>query len=409
MQVLNFPYKTSAGKKLLRDCFPMFDKRTSRNLFAVSFAALTVGIMALFFNLYEPWQPIGPELIPDGSFSSPAATNEWSGWNEWTRLVPDGGLGESPGVVLTTSSNKHGILRFTVYDLTNVPAFRVSLRATAHGIVRGKEGYHLPRAVFFYKDTEAKSLFRLHHGILIIPKDRGWRCYKDYFPVPAGAVNAQLQIQNLGVAGIMQIDEVSVVPVRERPDAPWWKLFFGTLWTVAFGLCLFALRLWARRYGFLIVVTFFLIITGIIMPGKPLDDAIEKTVQTVKSLLPEKVTPVPPPLAQSSAPAKPKVESVITLPGTEVEHAHLIGHLTLFSLLAFLSALSWLPVKPSLKRTGAMFAGLVFFAAATETLQFITADRAAALSDLYIDTTGMAGAVILAFVLRSLQSLIRRD
>jgi VanZ family protein len=254
---------------------------------------------------------------------------------------------------------------------------------------------------------------------MIIPKDRGWRCYKDYFPVPAGAADAQLQIQNLGVAGVMQIDDVSVIPVRERPDAPWWKLFFGTLWTIAFGLCLFALRLWARRYGFLIVATFFLIITGIVLPGKPLDDAIEKTVQTVKSLLPEKITPAPPPpvqtvkaaTAQSSAPApaKPKVESVITLPGTEVEHAHLIGHLTLFSLLAFLSALSWLSAPPSLKRTGAVFAGLVFFAAATEVLQFITADRAAALSDLRVDTIGMAGAVILAFVLRGIQRLINRD
>ena len=397
----------------------MFEKAPSRNLFAVSFAALTVGVMAVFFTIYEPWLPVGPELIPDGSFSSPAATNGWSGWNEWTRLVPDGGFDNSPGVVLTTSSNKHGILRFTVYDLTNVPAFRAALRATAHGIVRGKEGYYLPRSIFFYHDANDKSLYGLHHGIMIIPKDRGWRRYKNFFPVPAGAANAQLQIQNLGVAGIMQVDDISVIPVRERPDVPWWKLFFGTLWTVAFGLCLFALRPWARCYGWLIMITLLLIMIGIILPGKPLDDAIEKTIQTAKNLIQKPVMPAPEPpvqivkaaMAQSSAPApaKPKAEPAITLPSIEVEHAHLIGHLTLFSLLAFLSALSWLSAPPSLKRAGTILAGLAFFAAATEVLQFIPSDRSAGLSDLHVDTIGMAGAVILGFVLRTVQHVINRD
>jgi VanZ family protein len=56
-----------------------------------------------------------------------------------------------------------------------------------------------------------------------------------------------------------------------------------------------------------------------------------------------------------------------------------------------------------------VFTGLVLFAAATEVLQFITADRAAALSDLRVDTTGMAGAVILVLCIRGIQRLINRD
>lgn len=383
----------------------MFDKKTSRNLFTALSAVLTVGFMALFFNLYEPWQPIGPELIPDGSFSSPAATNTWIGWNQKAKVTADGGFGGSPGIVLTTSSNEHGILRFTVYDLTNVPAFRVSLRATAQGVVKGKEGYFLPRAVFFYKDTKAKSLFSLHHGIMIIPKDRSWRRYKDFFPVPNDAVNAQLQIQNLGVAGIMQVDEVSVIPVCARPSAPFWKLFFGTLWTMSFGLCLFVLRPWVRRYGFLIMVTLFLIMTGIVLPKDILNGTIEKTVQTAKNLAPKTVplASQPPVQAEKEAPAQPAAPDL-----TVVDQTHLVGHFTLFSLLAFLSALSWLCTPPSLKHTSAVFAGLVLFAAATEVLQFITADRAAALSDLRVDTAGMAGAVAIVFFLRRIQHRIQK-
>lgn len=399
----------------------MSDRTAKRNLFASAFAILTVGCMALFFNLYEPWQPVGPERIPDGGFSAPATANVWSGWNEWTRLESDGGFQSSPGVVLNTSSNKHGILRFTLYDLTNVPAFRVSLRATAHGIVRGTEGYHLPRAVFFYHDTAAKSLFSLHHGVMDISKDTGWRHYKDYFPVPEGAANARLHIQNLGVAGEMRVDDVSVIPVRERPSAPWWKLFFGTLWMTSFSLCLFTLRPWKRRYGLLTTLTALIILTGIVMPGKLLDSQIKKGIAASKTAL-RKINPpeqTPPAAVKTKSPenqsapvkpAKPKEEPpFILLTGTAVDQAHQTGHFVLFSLLAFLASLSWITVPPSLRRTAAVFAGLVLFAAATETLQFITADRAAALSDLRIDAAGMAGSTTAVLLLRTVQRFINRD
>ncbi len=389
----------------------MFGTTAKRNLFASVFAVLTVGGMALFFTRYEPWQSIGPELIQDGGFSTPAATNVWSGWNDRTRLMPDGGFGGSPGVVLTTSSNRNGILRFTVYDLTNIPAFRVSLRAAAQGVVRGKEGYHVPRAVFFYNDAKGNSLYGRHHSVLAIPRDTDWRQYKDFLPVPEGAVNARLHIQNLGVAGVLQIDDVSVIPVRPRPDAPWWKLLFGTLWTAAFGLCLFALRPWNRRYGFLIMLTLVLIMTGIVLPGKLLDDRIEKSIHTAKSLRPKTVEIASAPTGRSakeapaqSAPSKPPIPKD---PG--VEKTHVIGHFTLFSLLAFLSALSWVSAPYSLRRTIAVFAGLVFFAAATEVLQFIPPDRSAGLSDLRTDVIGMAGAVLLVLLLRGIQRLINRD
>ncbi|MFA7256625.1 MAG: VanZ family protein [Kiritimatiellales bacterium] len=392
----------------------MFGISVKRNLFVSVFAVLTVGSMALFFNFYEPWQPVGPELIPDGSFSSPTSTNGWSGWNEWTRLTPNGGFRESPGVVLTCSPKKHGILRFTVRDLTTIHAFHVSMRAATEGVVRGKEGYHVPRAIFFYHDAKARSLFNLHHGLMDISKNTEWKRYTDVFPVPAGAVNARLHIQNLGIAGVMRIDDVSVIPVRPRPSAPIWKIFFGTLWMIAFGLCLFALRPWARRYGFLITVTLFLIMTGIVLPGKLLDDSIEKSLHTAKSMIQEHVAPEPPTIksAQTQQPSapKPKEEAIVAAPpsDTAVDHVHVIGHFIMFSLLAFLSALSWL-IPPSLKRAAAVFAGLALFSAATEVLQFIPADRSAGLNDLYVDLTGMAGAVALAFLLRSLQRLITRD
>ena len=389
----------------------MIEKIPRWKLFAALFAVLTVGIMALFFNLYDPWQPIGPELIQDGGFNTPAVTNVWSGWNELARLVPAGGFGGSPGVVLTTSSNRNGTLYFTIHNLTNIPVFRVSLRAAAQGVVRGKEGYHLPRAVFVYQDAKAKNLYYRHHVVMHIQRDTGWRRYEELFPVPKGAARAQLEVQNLGVAGVMQVDDVSVIPVRERSDAPWWKLLFGTLWTAAFGLCLFALRPWVRRYGFLIMMTLTLIMTGIILPGKFLDDSIEKSIHTAESLLPKTIAAAPAPAGQpiKQAPAQSTAPKPLIPKESGVEWTHKIGHLILFSLLAFLSALSWISMPYSLRRALAVSAGLAFFAAATEVLQFVPPDRSARLSDLSVDVFGMAGAVAFVLLLRNVQRLINCD
>ena len=388
-----------------------------RNLFAGVFAVLTVGVMALFFNLYEPWQPIGPEMVPDGGFSTPAATNVWSGWNELTQIVPDGGFGGSPGVLLNTEGNRHGPLYFTVQDLTGCPALRVVLRATAKDIVRGEKHYYVPRAVLVYYNAAGKDITSRHQDLMDLHKDSDWRKYKAFFPAPAGAVYARLHVQNLGIAGIMRIDDVSIVPVQERFDAPWWRLLFGTLWTTAFGLCLFALRPWARRYGFLIMLTLTLIMTGIILPGKFLDDRIEKYTQAAKSLRPETVVPAPPAQTVKAHPEqpatpkapRPKEDPVIVLPDIDVGKVHVIGHFALFSLLAFLSSLSWISAPYSLRRAVEVFAGIAFFAAATEVLQFIPPDRSAGLSDLSIDVFGMAGAVVLILLLRGIQSLITRD
>jgi hypothetical protein len=398
----------------------MNSRSFKRNIFASVFALLTVVSMAVFFSRYEAWMPIGPELIPDGSFSTPSATNAWSGWSGFSKLVPDGGYKGSPGVVLTTSSNQNGVLRFTVHSLTNIPAFRVSMRAAAHGIVRGKESYHVPRAIFFYHDTKEKSLYGFHHGVMDIDKDTGWRHYKDFFPVPKDVTDAHLHIQNFGTAGVMQIDDVSVIPVRERTSAPWWRIFFGALWTAAFGVCLFALRPWERRHGWMIMAVLTMIMTGIALPGEMLDGAIKNSLHTAKSAFakpettkrltvqsPEKTAPVS--VKHSKPSSAPKADPVIALPGTAVDQAHIIGHLTLFSLLAFLCALSWMPDNPSFRRAVTVSAGLAFFASATEVLQYIPANRSAGLSDLRVDLIGMTAAVAAVLVLRRIQHRISRD
>lgn len=391
----------------------MFAKKASRARLAALSAVLTIGCMALFFNLYELWEPIGLEQIPDGSFSTPAATNGWSGWSPWAQVSPDGGYKGSPGVVLTTSTNKHGVLRYYIDELSDIEAFRVSLRATATGVTADKKSYRYPRALFFYKDRQNKPRFDQPHEFFGTQKDKGWRHYKDFFPVPEGATNVQLYIQNSGHTGIMRVTDISVIPVRGKTSAPWWKLFFGTLWAAAFSFCLFSLKPWARRYGYLIMITIVLILTGILLPKNVLNQTIENTALPLEKMVKQQIKPAHPAPAQpgqpsskqpvTPEPSKPKEEALIGLIETGTEHVFMIGHFIMFSLLAFFSALSWLTARPLLKRAGVMFAGLLLFAAATEVLQFLTVDRTAGFYEVCIDATGMAVATALVILLRRIQ------
>lgn len=388
----------------------MFARPTRKTLSAVLFAVSAMAGMALFFSLYEPWEPIGPELIPDGSFSTPAATNDWVGWNQRAFYSPNEGFRQSPGVVLTTSTNQHGVLRYCIHDLENIPAFRVSLRAAAKEVRAIKETYQYPRAAFFYKDTRNKPLFHLPHEFFSAQKDKGWRGYKGFFPVPVAATNAQLYLANSGLDGTLTLDDVSVIPVRPRPSAPWWKLFFSILWIAAFARCLVLLKLWKRQYGVLILLTVSLILTGVLLPKSLLNPPIRKATQSAITALQQPaplvpalkpapaVQPVPAP--KTAAPAKPKEEVVIEL----IEHGegkiYTIGHFILFSLLALLCGLSWFTAQAPARRAAGILGGLALFAAATEVLQFLTADRTARLSDLGVDLTAIAIALLLTLLLR---------
>ena len=388
----------------------MLEKKNSLSLFAAVFTVLIVGVMALFFSFYEPWLPAGPELIPDGTFSTTMATNSWTGWNQRAQLLPDGGFNDSPGVVLTAVSNKHGTLRFSVPDIRETDAFRVSLHATASGVRKGKKGWNMPRAVFCYYDKNNKGMFSIPHQIFSAGKDRSWKTHVAFFPVPSAAVNARLYLQNLGRFGTLRVDDISITPVRARSSAPWCKTFFGLLWFIAAALSTMALQLWKRRFGWLICATILLILIGVLLPGAVLDGALQQAYQKIHTLRatisPPEITAAPSGQPVLPKPSAPPEEKPPLFTGKEVfDHVHFVGHFILFSLLALLSALSWFSAKPSLRLALALFAGLTLFAGATEVLQFITSDRHASLIDLGIDLIGMAIVILLAFLIAGLRQM----
>ena len=363
------------------------------------FALLTVAGMALFFNLYNPWIPVGPDRILDGGFENPSCIEEWTGWGERVSLTPQAGFQKTSGVQIRTTPTKNGILRKTITEIENVSAFQVSLRATTQNVQGGKESWYFPRSVFFYRTTENKALFNISHGIFMIDKDSHWKHYTETFPVPDHVKNVTLQVQNLGVGGILCIDDLSIIPVKRRASAPLFTLFFTLLWSAALLSNVITLRLWKTTWGIGVLLVAALILLGVLLPSQTLNQGIDATYSSAKKATQqiEQLVSKPDPQQKPTSLQKPETEEFIAKKEAEpIHYAHRLGHAALFMLLAMLSMLCWNAPSAPRRRPLFILAGLSLFAAATEIIQFITPDRTAKPPDFAIDLSGILLAVVLA-------------
>lgn len=356
----------------------MAGKMKTNRRFALLFALLTLSAMALFFHTYSPWTPMGEEQL----------SNDWNGWSPLIQKI-------ETGVVLETTSNQNSSLRFTLPSIENEIGFRVSLRARAEGVVPGEKSWHCPRAVFCYYDENDKGIYSTPHGVFSIKKERGWKTYRAFFPVPEEAVRARFHLQNFGQSGTLHIEHTSIIPAKPRASVPYWKATFALLWFSALGTCVVALHLWRRRFGWIICALTLAIIAGVLLPQNILNHAIKTTCEP-----PQRITkaPAPPPVPVEVQKAKPKDPKPEIAKKETIECAHGIGHVILFGLLALFTALSWLWNQTTPKRSTAVLAGLTFFATATEILQNVTPDRKAGWSDLSLDLIGVVLAFLIALI-----------
>jgi len=387
----------------------MFKKSPNRTLVTALFAALTVSGMALFFNLYNPWMPIGQDRIIDNGFETEGCTSEWTGWNsELVWIDPEGGFNGSAGVVLSTTPKRHSRLKMTVSETENIPAFRISARATTKNIEHGPKSWNLPRTVFFYLNSSGKPLFNLSHGLFDIKQNSEWKRYTAVFPVPENIQNGQLQIQNFGKEGILRIDDVSVIPVTQKPSASFFNIFFTLLWISALAACIASLQPWTHWSGAGALLCSLVIIIGVVLPGEPLDTAISSTIDTLqdtqqkiahfaKQSVDRRASATPAP--EEVVPIEKQYEAAAQSEKNVVQYAHKAGHFTLFALMAFLSMICWAPVQERAIRILCVTGGLYLFATATEVLQFVTFDRRAGLIDLSVDIAGISIAIAAAAAL----------
>lgn len=383
-------------------------------------AAIFVVLMGVFFLEYDPYQDVGPDLLPGGSFeAAPGGASPLSpggAWNaRWNYLSwePEGGH-EGAGVELKAEQGHGGFLEFVVTEPRRYEYLRLSGWVRTENVIQGKRPWNIARILLFFRDAENKPHWNHPHDVCSYTGTRGWTFCEKAVEVPEFAVTGHVYVQNAAESGRMWIDDLELHPARSRTLYPWWRGLFGTLWGISALYCAATLQLWRRPLGWPILLTAVVIIGGLTLPGGVVEKAAEEQiffVDTVRNALPDISAPAGSPAPatagkQESSPAAAKVTPTAPPKSPRVSPKRLKGYLSwikhrshqfLFALLSYLVALSLargMALSPRRRRqalgaAAAGLAGLLLFAAATEILQFVSLTRGPSMEDWITDGGGV--------------------
>ena len=346
----------------------------------------------LFWTSYDRYESAGPLLLEAPSLADGAnVRGEISAADgRFVLNVPRGG--------------KPARINFRLPDATDYEMIRVRARIKVDGVIVGKYPWSCARLLLTQYDVHNKWMSGLH-GLVAEKGTKDWEQHEDVFEVFPGADRADVVLQQSGVEGVAEFDQIEAQPVRLRASFVIWRVLFAVLWLFSAILYFSHCRLNTRRLKVLIVLNVIAILFGTLLPSEWISDASEK----VKTVFREMQTPDTP-AQQSPSPTEKKapVPAPTTLQkqidgfmAIEVE-AHRVGHFVLFASLCFLVYCS-----AALEQQHPIYflkvgVDILIFAAVTESLQFLTIDRTAGILDLQTDLYGMAMAFVLFLLVRPL-------
>ena len=344
--------------------------------------ALLALITLLYSFLFDPYRPMGPELLDNGDFSQGLA--QWQTF-EASRTVA---LLEGATVRLH-SENPEGTvsLRQKIFDPVRFGRLRLSGEIRTRGVQGGKRDWQQARLVLAGYDGADKWLPARHH-VALLQGTNGWQRYSQDFAVPAGARSLQVLVQLPRATGTMWARDLSL---REVVGKKGTGAVSGTL------LCLWgAFLVWLLGPIFrkvrpvvvqlLAAAVILAIFAGSLAPGEKKRQWQEDAVQAVQQIIEQS----PASAVADAAPEhrwKPAVKTMLELSK--------VGHFTLFVLLAMVlgTAFAGSPL-------GGHFQDLALFAGATEFLQIFIRGRTPQVTDWLIDISGVLIGLALIYLLR---------
>jgi VanZ family protein len=356
-------------------------------------AIILLAATLLFWGFYDRYESAGPVLL-----ESPSLTDA-------TRL--HGNCAETNGLftLRIPAGGKPASINFRMPKAMDYQYIRVHARMRVENVVEGKFPWRCARLLLTQYD-ETDKWIPGHHGVVAESGTKDWSAYEDIFKIVPEAVHADLIIQQVGLSGSAWFDSIEAQPLKLRASFPWWRSIFFCLWIFTGVLYFPRCRLHRRRLRLLILLNVLAILAGTLMPHKWIEGTTghlkEAAIQVVEKA---RLSKVGPPVVESA-----KKQSEISERETRrIDHfnqiigeSHRTGHFMLFASLCFLVYCS-----AELERQHAIYFfkvafDILLFAAITESLQHLTLDRTAGLSDLLTDVYGMVAALLLFLCVRPL-------
>ncbi len=324
-------------------------------------------INLLFFLTSQPYRSLGNELLTNGDFSE-----DFAGWSV---------QGESSRLSLQSSvlTIDHPVAASTTlaqcWPAETLPQpLLLSAEGRSDGVVHGSKPWHQARIDLVGYDVHDRGQYQVRTRLLSLEGDRPWQAAKALFRLPAVAQRVCLEISLYTAPGRFQARHLSLTQgVESTPHRIGrWLLLAG--WAV---MAIWLVRPLYRHYrhhapGRWLLLVGLLILVGVLLPHE-LRQQLEEGIVRVLAVSGLRIAPAETLFTQSGWALWPAQWDLSKL-------SHLFG----FALLA---ALLVVDRSVGLGRRVAM---LLLLAVTTETLQFFVPLRTPRLSDLVVDSLGIA-------------------
>ena len=373
-------------------------------------STLFLFLMWMFFQVYQPWQPVDQDLLyGTGEFSNVTDLSGWArerGRVEWS---------DDTGYVALKPRAR---LRF------NLPANSGDLllcsgKIKTSDLATGKKSWDAARIMVYFEDDKGQIQWSHPHDVGYLSGDSGWQSFTTMIEVPQFARKGWIELAHYGRSGTASFDDVTVKPAIWKQTYPHWQIFFGMLWASIMMWLLLNTHFWDVAWGKPLLVSGILIIIGVTLPpatmfqvassGAKLSEKVLHTAEDVlpvtgqeiiaETTQPAKVTEKKPAASMVPKPVgKPVVKTVDKLAGQEAAQeepqgivisstdVQKLGHSLLFACLGYFAFLAFYG-KVS---TALLTYTLVLFAVSTEILQLVIDGRLFGVIDLGLDLVGIA-------------------
>jgi hypothetical protein len=359
-------------------------------------AVFLVAATLLFWGFYDRYELAGPILLNSPSLADGSSVR--------------GDCTETNGhfILRVPESGKTASMNFRIPNSTDYEQIRVRARIKVEDVVEGKFSWRCARLLLTQYD-QANKWIPGKHGLVSERDSKDWEFHEDVFELDPTAEHSDVVIQQAGVFGTAEFDGIVAEPVRLRASFVWWRIIVSSFW-IFMGLVYFKrCRLDRRKLRVLILLNALAIITGALMPGEWIEDTTEWLKTTAKETIQKPVEPLdsfqsleksPEIIAQDTA----RIDQFNEMMGG----AHQAGHFALFASLCFLVYCSAALERQHPVYYAKVAFDILLFSAVTETLQHLTIDRTAGVSDWLTDVYGMFAALLIFAAVRLLSKLIGR-
>jgi hypothetical protein len=340
---------------------------------------LSVGTI-LFFNLYDRYLVIGPELIMNNLFHNNLAQWEYSVQGV-SILSPDVNT-----VRLNSENPANDIyLSQTIPDVARYSLLRLECDIKTRDIPQVQGSWDSVRIALISHDPSGVPMYKLPHALVNLHGTHDWQHHEGVFLVSNNTVMVRLSVQLAQATGTLWVKNFSLRPLVERTSYRTFRSVVTLLWATAALWILVPIAQSAYRdtHRIVLIAVALAILCGALMP--------ERQKEHIGNFLfPSLVKPAISPHAPAVFNFSP------LLPTLDIYKA---GHFVLFFTLAAAAFYR----RPYPVTRAQMLVYLLLFALVTEILQLLVSGRTAQLGDVIIDGAGIATGFMLLRVMQTTQ------